>query len=193
MNKKVIIILVAYALILGCISAGTFAYLNWQTASSQNTVVEFTVDGDYSCLVDVGGSINPSNVALAPTTCTNSTHAIKRTMVVDIDILGALGPYMDLWLDVESIDSALASTSNFKYALTTDPNSCTNGVVTSGTFNGKKANDKINFFVKKHYTQSITETYYLYIWLDAAETNTATMNKSFSLLIDGDCKNTNID
>lgn len=192
-SKRVIIILIVYALILGCIASGTLAYLNWENSDDQRTIVEFTLRKDFSCFATVSGSIEPSNVLLAPTTCTNSTHAIKRQIDLTAELYGELDVYMDLWLEINSIDSELAATSNFKYALTTNANSCTTGVVTSGTFNGLSAGDTIDFFVQRQYTQTTTDIYYLYVWLDAAETSTNVMNKTFRLSINGMCENSELE
>ena len=92
---------------------------------------------------------------------------------------------MDMWLTINSIGSGLSQSNNFKYALTTSSSSCTSNVISSGNFNGKSANDKIQLL------NQVTSgsTYYLYIWLDSVETSSSTQNQSVSLSLDGECTN----
>jgi len=185
-NKKVLTLFIIYIAILGLLG-GTFAYLNWESNESQNTEIVFTLNGDFSCAADVGGSINPEDIPLAPSSCTNSTHAIKRELIVKPTIYTDKNVYMDLWLDINSIAEELSASENFKYALTTSDNSCTDNVIVEGTFNQKIDGDKIDLFYQKQYTETTEETYYLYIWLDAAETNVNTAGKSFDFTINGTC------
>ena len=96
---------------------------------------------------------------------------------------------MDLWLDVNAIGSGLTNSQNFKYALTTEPDSCTTGVISTGTFNGKTANTTVQLLDGQTYAKTVNEKYYLYIWLDAAETSNNTMNQTFNLSLNGECTN----
>jgi hypothetical protein len=76
------------------------------------------------------------------------------------------------------------------YAISTAPGSCKpgmNGYVTSGNFKGLTTNDQATLLKNKKYTATTTDTYYLYIWLDAAETNSNTMDKSFDFSLGGEC------
>ena len=41
---------------------------------------------------------------------------------------------MDLWLDINTLDDGLSNSQNFRYALTTIENSCTDGIVKEGIF-----------------------------------------------------------
>ena len=94
---------------------------------------------------------------------------------------------MDLWLDINSLGTGLSNSVNFRYAFTTSSASPTTGVVSSGNFNGKTAGDKVNLLTENQYTATATETYYLWIWLDAEETSSETMNQTFSLSLNGSC------
>ena len=163
---------------------GSLAYFTWQTSESQKTVVTFTIENEFSCSADGGGNI--SSVNIAPTTCTGS-YALKRTIKAMPKLSVASPIYMDLWLDINEIGTGLSNSNNFKYALTTSDTSCETGLVTSGTFTGTKAGDKISLLSSQKYTQTMTDTYYLYIWLDKEETSTETMNQSFSLSLNGEC------
>ena len=182
-NRNILTILLVLTIIF-TIMGGSLAYYNWQTSESQKTVVTFTIENEFSCSADGGGNI--SSVNIAPTTCTGS-YALKRTIKAMPKLSVASPIYMDLWLDINEIGTGLSNSNNFKYALTTSDTSCETGLVTSGTFTGTKTGDKISLLSSQKYTQTMTDTYYLYIWLDKEETSTETMNQSFSLSLNGEC------
>ena len=92
---------------------------------------------------------------------------------------------MDLWLNVVSMGEGLRNSDNFKYALTTSESSCTTGVEASGTFKGKANGSKVELLSGV----TTASTYYLYIWLDAAEESQSTMNQSVNLTLGGECTN----
>ena len=185
-NKRVTIILVVVSLIF-VIVGGTFAYFTWQTSENEKTNVVFTVTGDFSCAADGGGDITSNDITLAPCECTNSKYAIKRAVKVTPTITkSGKTIYLDLWLTVNNIGTGLASSNNFKYALTTSADSCDNPV-TSGIFTGITANSKVKLLSSKEYSSTTTDTYYLWIWLDKEETSSATMNQIFSLSLGGSC------
>ena len=182
-NKNLIIILMMLTITF-TIMGGSLAYFTWQTSEAEKTVVTFTIENEFSCSADGGGNISSANIA--PTTCTGS-YALKRTIKAMPKLSVASPIYMDLWLDINEIGTGLSNSNNFKYALTTSDTSCETGLVTSGTFTGTKAGDKISLLSSQKYTQTMTDTYYLYIWLDKEETSTETMNQSFSLSLNGEC------
>ena len=186
---KVGVIFIVLA-VIATIVGSTFAYWSWQSSEAQKTAVTFTVTAGFSCSADGGGNIAPGDVGLAPASCTNSTYAIKRTVTVSPTITNADGGiYMDLWLKVNSIGSGLANSQNFKYALTTSSSNCTTGVVAQGNFNGATTNTQKTLLHNKAYATTTNETYYLWIWLDAAETSPDTMNQTFSMELGGVCTN----
>ena len=182
-NRNILTILLVLTITF-TIMGGSLAYYNWQTSESQKTVVTFTIENEFSCSADGGGNI--SSVNIAPTTCTGS-YALKRTIKAMPKLSVASSIYMDLWLNINEIGTGLSNSNNFKYALTTSSTSCETGLVTSGTFTGTKAGDKISLLSSQKYTQTMTDTYYLYVWLDKEETSTETMNQSFSLSLNGEC------
>ena len=184
-NRKIITIFLILTIIF-TLSGGTLAYLNWRSAS--NTAVTFTVEPSFSCAADGGGNITSSQVMLAPSSCTNSTYAIKRTVKV-MPTVKSGKMYMDLWLNINKLDTGLKNSDNFKYVLSTSSTSCTTGVVASGNFKGKTVNDRVILLNGIEYTQTQTETYYLYVWLDSAEESTETMNQTFNLSLGGECAN----
>ncbi len=193
MDKKKKVMGVLFTLtIIFTVMGSTFAYLSWSSSEEQKTNVTFTKGEGFSCSVNGGGNITTGEVILMPTVVNDSTtsYYIKRTITVNPTITDSLLPiYMDLWLDINSLGTGLSNSLNFKYALTTSSTSPTTGVVSSGNFNGKIAGDKVNLLTSKEYTATTTDTYYLWIWLDAEETSSDTMNQSFSLSLGGSCMN----
>lgn len=190
-KKKIVGVLITLTIIF-TVMGSTFAYLSWSSSEEQKTQVTFTKEAGFSCSVNGGGNIAEGDVILMPTVVNDSTtsYYIKRTITVKPTITDSLLPvYMDLWLDINSLGTGLSNSLNFKYALTTSSTSPTTGVVSSGNFNGKITGDKINLLTSKKYTATTTDTYYLWIWLDAAETSSDTMNQSFSLSLNGSCMN----
>ena len=185
MNNRNILTILLVLTIIFTIMGGSLAYFTWQTSEAQKTNVTFTVEKQFSCSADGGGNITGAN--LVPTDSCTGSYALKRTIKSMPQITGTKTIYMDLWLDVNEIGTGLTNSNNFKYALTTSSTSCTTGVVSSGTFNGATQNSEILLLSGHEYTKSITDTYYLYIWLDSAETSTETMNQSFSLSLNGEC------
>ena len=166
----------------------TLAYFIWR---GNITSINFTITRSFECSGDMGGTISSNQ--LAPASCTNSTYAIQREVTVNPVINSpGMSIYMDLWLNVTQIDEGLANSENFKYALTSSPNSCTDGVISSGTFIDK---DSVELFSSKPFTYQIgltqrpdlSQTYYLYVWLDAAEEDTATQGNNFTLTLGGQC------
>ena len=188
-KKKVMVVLITLTIIFIVIGS-TFAYLSWSSSEEQKTQVTFTKEAGYSCSANGGGNITEGDVVIAPTDCTTGKHVIKREITVNPSITDINMPiYMDLWLNVNSMGTGLSNSNNFKYSLTTSSTNCETDVVSTGTFTGKTASDKVTILNSNTYTSTTTETYYLYIWLDKEETSSDTMNQSFSLSLGGSCYN----
>ena len=82
-NKRIIPTLIVLGIIF-TVMGGSLAYYNWQTSTSQRTLINIgPISGSFSCSADGGGDITSGQVNLVPTTCTNSTYAIKRTVTVN--------------------------------------------------------------------------------------------------------------
>ena len=192
-NKKALIIVTIFGLIIAIIG-GTLAYWRWQSSETQKTVVNFTIEGDFSCAADGGGEITSGSINLIPTEVNDNTtgNYVKREVKV-MPTINKDGKtiYMDLWLDIKSISANLSSSNNLMYILNTSGTDKDTGVITSGNFNGKSTGDKIELLNSKEYSATVTETYYLWIWLDAKETSSSTMNQSFSLSLNGCCADDN--
>lgn len=190
MNKKKLLIIMIILGIAFIILGSTFAYLSWRSSEEQKTNVVFTITGDFSCAADGGGNITSNDLILVPTEVTTSTSSnyVKREVKVKPTITKTGKTiYMDLWLDINGIDSGLTNSDNFMYAFTTSSTSPTDGVVASGNFKDKTVGDKIELLSSKNYSTTSTDTYYLWIWLDSAETSQTTMDQTFSLSLNGSC------
>ena len=197
-NKKIILVLVILTVIFTIIG-GSLAYFSWISSEAQKTNIVFTVERTFSCAADGGGSITNNSAIIVPTLVNSSTSAnyIKREVKVTPTINeSGKTIYMDLWLDINKLDSGLSNSVNFKYAFTTSSTSNTTGVIASGSFNGKVGNtnanemtssNRVNLLSNKSYSATTTDTYYLWIWLDAEETSSDTMDQSFSLSLNGSC------
>ena len=188
-NKKILTILITLTVIFTAIGS-SLAYLSWVSSEEQKTQITFTATAGFSCSADMGGAIKSGDARIIPTTVSENTRGnyIKRELVVNPTItVDNKTIYMDLWLDINSLGIGLSNSVNFKYALTTSSVSPTTGVVSSGNFNGKITGDKVNLLTSKDYNATTTDTYYLWIWLDAEETSSETMNQSFSLSLNGSC------
>ena len=187
-NQKTFLIILGIATIVVALIGATFAYWSWETASGQRTAVSFTVGNGFSCSADGGGNITSSDVQLMPTTCDDLDHAIKRTVKVNTTQNAGKKVYLDMNLKVNDIGTGLAGTTNFKYALTTGSDSCTDGVVKTGNFSGATTNTEKPLLSNKEYASTTSnDTYYLWIWLDAAETNNNTQNQTFNISLSGSC------
>ncbi len=197
-NKKIILILGILTVIFTIIG-GSLAYFSWISSEAQKTNIVFTVERTFSCAADGGGSITNNSAIIVPTLVNSNTtgNYIKREVKVTPTINeSGKTIYMDLWLDINKLDSGLSNSVNFKYAFTTSSTSNTTGVVASGNFNGKVGNtnanemtssNRVNLLSNKSYSATTTDTYYLWIWLDAEETSSDTMDQSFSLSLNGSC------
>ena len=192
MKEKRIIITLFILGIIFSLMGGTLAFINWQTTEAQQTAVTFTVTPNFSCSADAGGHITSNDRKLAPTDCMDPEYAIQRTITTSSTTTGDKVISMDLWLNVNHIDTNLLNSPNFKYAITKNKNSCTSGLINSGVINEDIQDNKINLLEGVEYA-TLNDKYYLYIWLDEAETNINTMNQSFDLSIDGQCNDNGLE
>ena len=193
-NKKTNIsissLIFGITLFLVIISGVTFSIYGWETLSDEWTNIAFLIenqDQGYTCFADGGGDIVPGEVVIVPATC-DSNNAIVReiTAGVEFESDNINSVNMDLWLDVNNLATPLSESENFKYVITDSATSCTEGIITSGSFNGKESGDKVDL-VSSTFSEDETKKYYLYIWLDEAETDVATANQSFDISLNGTC------
>ena len=201
-KNKIIISVIAVLLIAAIVAGGTYAYWSWTSNTAQRTNVSFTVDApNMSASINGNGSSTVSS--LAPTTCTNSTYAMKKTVAITYTNGTSVAAKLTANLKVSAVDAGISTPANtaaqlgkLNYALTTSNTSCTTGTVKSGNFmNILSAGSTVLTFdinVPAN-TKETTTTYYLYVWLDSTythqnvgSTNDDPMqNLSFSLQWDG--------
>ena len=186
-KNKLIITIVVITLAAIVIVGATYAYWSWTTATNEQTNVTFTVSSGFSCGADGGGSMTSQQKILAPTSCTNPNYAFQKTITTNVTNGRSGSVYMDLYLKVNQIGTGLTNSQNFKYALTRQANDCTSNIVSQGTFNGVTDNGKVYLFRGSEYPTTDSDTYYLYVWLDAAETDSATQNQTFNISLGGEC------
>ena len=190
-NKKIILILGILTIIFTIIG-GSLAYLSWISSEAQKTNIVFTAERTFSCAADGGGNITNNDAILIPTKVNSSTSAnyIKRTIKVMPTINGSnQSIYMDLWLDIKALGEGLSTSENVKYAFTTSSTSNTTGVITSGSFYGSSVGGTISLLSDIIYSSTTTDTYYLWIWIDEAQTSLETAGQVLNLSLNGSCTN----
>lgn len=193
-NKKIIISIITVILIIIAVIGGTYAYWHWQTTVEENTSFNLVIPKPsdlFSCSADGGGNISANEKTLVPTIVNSSTteNYIKRAVKVSPTIsVDNTTVYLSLWLNVNVIGSGLSKTDNLHYVLTTGASSPDDGVILSKNFKGVSVNDKLYLLSDKIYNATTTETYYLWIWLDAKETADSSMNQRLELSLAGECK-----
>ena len=185
-EKKIAITLFILAIVF-TIMGSTLAYWSWQTSVNDQTNVTFTVTAGFSCSGDGGGSITSQQKMLAPTSCTNENYAFQREVTTNVTNNRDGSVYMDLWLDVTTIGEGLSNSENFRYALTEQANDCEHNILAEGTFNGVVDGGRVTLLEETEYPSSGNNTYYLYVWLDAAEESSSTQNQPFNISLGGQC------
>ena len=185
-EKKIAITLFILAIVF-TIMGSTLAYWSWQTSVNDQTNVTFTVTAGFSCSGDGGGSITSQQKMLAPTSCTNENYAFQREVTTNVSKNRDGSVYMDLWLDVTTIGEGLSNSQNFRYALTEQSNDCEHNILAEGTFNGVVDGGRVTLLEGTEYPSSGNNTYYLYVWLDAAEESSSTQNQPFNISLGGQC------
>ena len=191
-NKKIILGLIILTIIFTMMGS-SLAYLSWVSSEGQKTNITFATGIDFSCSADGGGNITENDAILVPTEVNNMTTSnyIKREIKVTPTITGKdRSILMNLWLDINNLGSGLSTSENVKYVLTTSSTSNTTGVVTTGTFHGKQVNEKIELLSNEVYNRTTTNTYYLWIWIDAAQTTLETAGQKINLSLNGTCSMT---
>ena len=171
-GKTLALSLVAVIAIIGIVAGGTYAFV---TASATATNITQIKTGNLTMTVTGGGN---ANVSFMPTTCTNATYAIKKTIVASAVNTSGGSVSFTLGLNPTKLDNGL-KIANMKWALTTSSTSCTTGVVGSGNFANATqgtpfnmiANDSAGITQDANDKTKFTKTYYLYIWLDSAQTD----------------------
>ena len=195
-NKKIIIILLIFALI-ATLMGGTFAYLSWQASNSDRTLVTFTTTKAFSCSANGGGNINTNNVTFVPVDskkCNSSAYVLKRKLTFNVTKKNKDNVKLNSWLNINNLGSYLIGNSNFKWVVSSEE-SCSKGIVSSGDFGSiTTESSKIEIF-NDVYDKTTSGDYYLYMWLDKAETkipDSDISTRTFDLSLDGECSESTI-
>ena len=194
-NKKLVYLITVILVMTIIIVGSTYAWLIWSSSEEDKTNITFTAKGSFSCSATGVNTIDGSNVTLVPTDCTkveNIGHVIKKEISTVSKNNSGTDAYMNMWLNVDGLGSYLANSDNFKYALTTTDNNCATDVVSTGNFKDLATGGRVNILESKKITSTENNTYYLWIWLDKAETTPPEVDettRSFSLSLGGECTN----
>ena len=187
-GKTLALSLAAAIAIIGIVAGATYAFV---TASATAVNVTQIKAGNLTMTVSGGGN---ANVSFMPTTCTNPTYAIKKTIVASAVNTSGGSVSFTLGLNPTKLDAGL-KIANMKWALTTASNSCTTGVVATGDFSkatqgtafNMVSNDKAGITQDETDKTKFTKTYYLYIWLDSAQS--ANVTGGLSVTVTGSVTN----
>ena len=183
-KQKIFISIVSTLLVTLLVVGSSYAFWFW--ISNENINVSFNIASGFSCSVDGGGDISTGDIELQPTNCKDSTHAIVREININVSNSTYDEIVYELWLNINAITESLSRINNFMWALTDSPNGCDSGnVIGEGNFLGIKSGDRVILSNGR----IDNRTYYLYIWLDEAETNIATTDQEFNFTLGGECTN----
>ncbi len=156
--------------ILSIVILGIGGTLAAFTASATATNISQIKSGNLTMTIDGGGNTNASFI---PAKCTSS-YAIKKIITATSTNTSGGKVSFSIGMNVSTLSDSLKRTT-MKYALTTSSDSCTDGLIANGNFSNATVGSNI-WIVKNDYdnitqtSNSYTKTYYLYIWLDEAET-----------------------
>ena len=145
---------------------GTFALITTRMTVTNITQIK---SGNLTMTISGGGS---ENVSFVPSECTGE-NTIKKTIVAKTTNTSGGKVSFSIGLNITSLSDTYKK-DTIRYALTTNANSCTDGLIANGSFKDKTVNSDL-WLIKNNYddiTKSgndYTKTYYLYIWLDESE------------------------
>lgn len=189
-RNKLIIAIVAVAVIIVSVGGGTYAFFTWVTNTSQRTNVSFTVnqttiEGDLNAQIVGNANASSLDATLKPASCTSSGNAIIKTVPITYYNSTVQAATVTATLKVTAFNLRSASykpTSTdlgyLKYALTESSTNCTTSAVQTGTFSGitfsgaAGSNLPYTLFdqtitAPANMSEAVTKTYYLWIWLDS--------------------------
>ena len=182
-RKKLFIILIIVSIVILGIG-GTFAYYTTSAVATNITQIK---SGNLTMTVDGGGNTNAS---FMPAKCT-SEYAIKKKIVATSTNTSGGKVSFSIGMNIATLSDSLKRES-MRYTLTTNASSCTEGIISSGSFKNKTVGNDV-WLIKNDYDNitksgnNYTKTYYLYIWLD--ETETQNLSGSISVNMKGTSSN----
>ena len=183
MSKRKLIILTILILLFLSIG-GTFAYYTTSAVATNITQIK---SGNLTMTVDGGGN---SNTSFMPAKCT-SEYVIKKKIVATSTNTSGGKVSFSIGMNIATLSDSLKRES-MRYTLTTNASSCTDGIISSGSFKNKAVGNDV-WLIKNDYDNitksgnNYTKTYYLYIWLD--ETETQNLSGSISVNMKGTSSN----
>ena len=184
MNSKRIYITLFIISIIFLSIGGTFAYLTTSAVATNITQIK---SGNLTMTVDGGGN---SNTSFMPSKCT-SEYAIKKKIVATSTNTSGGKISFSIGMNIATLSDSLKRES-MRYTLTTNASSCTEDIISSGSFKNKTVGNDV-WLIKNDYDNitksgnNYTKTYYLYIWLD--ETETQNLSGSISVNMKGTSSN----
>ena len=183
MKKKLYITLGILSIIFLSIG-GTFAYLTTSAVATNITQIK---SGNLTMTIDGGGNVNTS---FMPAKCT-SEYAIKKKIVATSTNTSGGKVSFSIGMNIATLSDSLKRES-MRYTLTTNASSCTQDIISSGSFKNKTVGNDV-WLIKNDYDNitksgnNYSKTYYLYIWLD--ETETQNLSGSISVNMKGTSSN----
>ena len=182
-RKRLFIILTILSIVILGIG-GTFAYYTTSAVATNSTQIKA---GNLTMTVDGGGNTNAS---FMPAKCT-SEYAIKKKIVATSTNTSGGKVSFSIGMNIATLSDSLKRES-MRYTLTTNASSCTEGIISSGSFKNKTVGNDV-WLIKNDYDNitksgnNYTKAYYLYIWLD--ETETQNLSGSISVNMKGTSSN----
>ena len=157
------------------------------TASATATNITQIKSGNLTMTIDGGGNTNAS---FMPAKCT-SEYAIKKKIVATSTNTSGGKVSFSIGMNIATLSDSLKRES-MRYTLTTNASSCTQDIISSGSFKNKTVGNDV-WLIKNDYDNitksgnNYSKTYYLYIWLD--ETETQNLSGSISVNMKGTSSN----
>lgn len=177
-TNKLLISIIAVALIIAIIGGATFAYWSWQSNTDQQTTVNVTVTG--GSLTISGGNV--TKTGMYPTSDCDGTGALvggtatvtavnqtESPMTVKLYIRGTLSAKQGSLTTTNKGKLNWAVVQVTSSTATPSDNTCKTGAIASGTLSNVTTNTDINTGITFTAAASTTTTKYykLYVWLDS--------------------------
>ena len=176
-NKRLYITLFIISILFLSIGS-TFALVTVGITATNITQIK---SGDLTMTISGGGS---ENISFVPSKCTGE-NVIKKTITAKATNTSGGKVSFSIGFNITALSDSYKR-KTIKYALTTNPNSCTKSLIANGSFKDKTVNNDL-WLIKNDYDNitksdnTYTKTYYLYIWLDESEEEYFTGNISVKL------------
>lgn len=148
MNRKDIILFVSIFCILALLSGSTYAYWRWESATNTSVVFNTSQGIDEYIVYDAGESHFVGNFQPSASHCGGESSTISfyikngaPSHVTETDPTTGRGVLAStIMMNVNTIDSSIASSSSVKWAVTQGGVSdCGSTTLAAGNFNGKSA------------------------------------------------------